>query len=138
MSLEREDYMMRQIVQMGQALARMLARLMNIKQVSDAGLSLDEIRQIYSDELDLSLDLVQQISAEELIELLKTDFNFVEQHLEQMAEILSETANVFEGGQGPSRELRQKSILILEHLQESTGVYSFERIARITQLRELL
>ena len=139
MSLEREDYLMRQIMQMGQVLARMLARLINIKQVPDAGLSLDEIKQIYSTELDLSLDLVQKTSAEDLIKLLKTDFNFIEQHLEQMADILSETANIFENTEKEqARELRQKSIIILEHLQESTGIYSFDRISKITQLRNLL
>ncbi len=140
MSLEQEDYIMRQIHQLGQVLARMLAHLINIKQVPDAGLSLDEIKQIYKDELDLSLDLVQQTSAEDLIELLKTDFSFIEQHLEQMAEILSETADIMErtGDNISARDVREKTIILLENLQNSSGVYSLERVTRISSLKKML
>ena len=138
--MEQRDYMMRQIEQLGQVLARMLARLLNIKQVQDAGLSLDEIKQVYSDELDMTLDLVLQIPGDKLIELLTRDLKFIDQHLEKMAEILSETANILDKttDNEASRELREKSIIILKHLQDSTGNYSMERINRITQLRELL
>ena len=44
---------MRQIEQLGQVLAQMLARLLNIKRVPSGGLNLEEIKNIYSDELDL-------------------------------------------------------------------------------------
>ena len=138
--MEQRDYMMRQIEQLGQVLARMLARLLNIKQVQDAGLSLDEIKQIYSDELDLTLDLVLQTPGDKLIELLTSDLKFIDQHLEKMAEILSETSDILDKttDNEASVELREKSIIILEHLQDSTGNYSMERINRITELKKLI
>ena len=138
--MEQRDYMMRQIEQLGQVLARMLARLLNIKQVPDAGLSLDEIKQVYSDELDLSLDLVLGTPADRLIEILRHDLKFIDQHLEKMVEILSETADILDKttDNEASRELRIKSIIILEHLQDSSGNYSMERITRITELKKLI
>jgi len=51
--MEQRDYLLRQIKQLGQVLALMLARLLNLKQVPPAGLSLEEIKQVYSNETDL-------------------------------------------------------------------------------------
>jgi hypothetical protein len=135
--MEQRDYLMRQIEQLGQVLARMLARLLNMKQVSPAGLSIDEIRRIYGDELDLTLDLVLQTPKEELIGLLASRIKFIDHHLERMAEILAETADLLEssGETGHARDLRKKSILILEHLQATTGAYSMERAMKISRLR---
>ena len=41
--MEQRDYLMRQIEQLGQVLAKALAGLLNLKQVPDASLSIDEI-----------------------------------------------------------------------------------------------
>lgn len=131
---------MRQIVQMGQALARMLARLLNIKQIPDGGLSLEEIRQVYGDELDLSLEMVLNTPGDELINILTADLKLIDQHLEKMVDILVETAGLLErtGDAKSATELRAKGIILLEHLQASSGIYSMERVNRIADLKEML
>ncbi len=138
--MEQRDYMMRQIEQLGQALARMLARLLNIKQLPPSGLSIDEIKNVYSDELDLSLDLILQAPKEEIVGILNSGFNFIDQHREKMAEIMGETADLYEqAGQGDiARDLREKCIVIYEHIQENSGSYSLERVMKISALKDLL
>ena len=138
--MEQRDYMMRQIEQLGQVLALILARLLNIKQVPSASLSLDEIMSIYSDELDFTLDLILQTPKEKLIELLTTRIKFIDRHFEKMAEILSETADLYDssGQADTARDLREKSILIYEHLQETTGVYSLDRMMKISEIKQRL
>lgn len=135
--MEQRDYLMRQIEQLGQVLARALARLLNIKQLPSAALNLEEIKQVYSDELDLSLDLILQVPKEGLIELLTSKVKFMDRHLEKMAEILSETADLYENSDDDraARDLREKSILLYEYMQESTGAFSLERALKITQLK---
>ena len=76
---------MRQIEQLGQVLAEMLGRLLRIRKAGSASLSIDEIRSIYSDELDLTLDLVLATPADEIIEVLTSRVKFMDRHLEKMA-----------------------------------------------------
>lgn len=131
---------MRQIEQLGQVLAEMLGRLLRIRKAGSASLSIDEIRSIYSDELDLTLDLVLATPADEIIEVLTSRVKFMDRHLEKMAEILAETADLFAGSgqEDEARDLREKCIIIYEHMQENTGAYSLDRMLKISRLKELL
>ena len=131
---------MRQIEQLGQVLARALARLLNMKQYMPGGLSLEEIKQVYSDEMDLTLDLLLEIPREGLIELLTARVNFIGHHLEKMAEILTETAGLYgdSGDSETARNLLEKSIYIYEYLQETSGDYSLDRVMKISELNRKL
>jgi len=77
--MEQRDYLMRQIEQLGQVLANMLARLLGIKQKGSPGFGLKELRQTYKNDRldegnnlpgkDFSIDRVSKI--ETLKDLLK-------------------------------------------------------------------
>jgi hypothetical protein len=138
--MEQRDYLMRQIEQLGQVLAEMFGRLLRIRKAGSASLSINEIRSIYSDELDLTLDLVLQTPADEIIEVLTSRVKFMDRHLEKMAEILAETADLFAGSglEDEARDLREKCIIIYENMQENTGAYSLDRMMKISRLKELL
>lgn len=131
---------MRQIEQLGQVLASMLGRLLKIKQAVPGGLSLEEIKRVYDEELDLSLDLLLNSPKEKITEVLESRVKFMDRQLEKMAEVLGETADLYEdsGEKEAARDLLEKSIFILEHLQESTGEYSLERVMAINRLRDRL
>ena len=94
--MEQRDFLMRQIEQLGQVLAKALARLLNLKESPDAGLSIDEIKLVYTDELDLALDLILNTPNEEIIEVLTSRIKFIDHHLETMAELLTETADLYD------------------------------------------
>jgi hypothetical protein len=135
--MEQRDYLMRQIEQLGQVLARMLARLLNIQQAGQGSLNIDEIKRIYGDGIDLSLDLILDAPKEELVGILTSRINFIGHHLEKMAEIITETAGLYENSGQPetARELLEKSICIYEHLQDTSGNFSIDRMTKISQLR---
>ena len=136
--MEQRDYLLRQIEQLGQVLAMMLARLLKLKQDPPAGLSLEEIKQVYSNELDLTLDLILQTPKEEIIEILKSRIKFIDHQLEEMAGIISETADIMNssGYIDEAEDLWKKSIYIFEYLQDITGTYSLDRVLKITQLKD--
>jgi hypothetical protein len=138
--MEQKDYLMRQIEQLGQVLARMLARLLNIKEATPGGLTIEEIKRIYGDELDLTLDLILETPAEKLVEVLNSRVKFMDHHLEKMAGILTETADIYETSGEPetARDLLGKSIRIYEYMQETSGAYSLDRVMKITKLNRRL
>ncbi len=140
MSWEKRDYLMVQIEQMGQVLGQMLAYLLGIKGAGSASLSLDEIKQTYKDELDLPLDLILEARGEEIIQLLTGKVKYMDHHLEKMGDILSETGELYEdaGDSDTARNLRQKALIIYEHLQDTAKAFSMERMQKISRLRDSL
>ena len=138
--MEQRDYLMRQIEQLGQVLARALARILNIKQVPDGGLSIDEIREVFSDELDITLDIILETPKDEVVGILQSRIKFIDHHLDKMAELLAETAELYRNTEEApiAQDLREKAIVIYEYLQDSSGAYSLDRVMRITRLKELL
>jgi flagellar motor component MotA len=107
MRTEKRDYLMQQIEQMGQVLAQMLAYLLGLKRTGLTSLSLDEIRQNYDDRLNLPLDLILETPGEKIIQLLTEKVKYMDRHLEKMANVLSETADLYDetGDHDTAREL---------------------------------
>ncbi len=129
-----------QIEQLGQVLAQMLGRLLRIRQSGAASLSIEEIQSVYRDELDLELDLILEAPGEDIAGLLTEKVPFMDRHLEKMAGIMVETADMLReaGDEEGARNLFEKCIAIYEYLQESSGVYSVERMMKISELRSRL
>ena len=69
--MEQRDYLMRQIEQLGQVLAKMLARLLGIKQKGSPSFGLEELRQTYKNELDIDLEELIHIPENDIIIFLK-------------------------------------------------------------------
>jgi len=131
---------MQQIEQMGQVLARLLSKLHGIRNKGKAGLSIEEIRQTYMDELDLPLELIMNAPTGAIIEMLTGRVKYLDSHLDKMGDILRETAGLCEiSGDGKSaRNLYEKSLVIFEYLQSSSNSFSMERMIKIDELRENL
>jgi hypothetical protein len=135
---EKRDYLMQQIEQMGQVLAQLLAYLLGLKGRGSAILSLEEIRQHYDDRLNLPLDLILETPADRIIQLLTEKVKYLDRHLEKMADVLSETGDLYEEGGDPENgaDLRNKALLIYTHLQETDRSFSMERMQKISRLEE--
>jgi hypothetical protein len=131
---------MQQIEQMGQVLAQLLAYLLGLKGTGSASLSLDEIRQNYSDKLNLPLDLILETPGEKIVQLLTEKVKYMDRHLEEMGDILCETALVFEdaGDRDTSRDLNMKALIIFSHLQDTENSFSMGRMQKISWLKEKL
>ena len=138
--MEKRDYLMQQIEQLGQVLAQMLAFLLGIKNKGEAVLSIDEVRQTYRDQLDISLELIQETPADSIIEVLTSKVKHMDSHLDKMGDILQETADLYlrAGDEQTARELYEKTLVIFEHLQASGNAFSVERMHKIGQLKTLM
>ena len=138
MITEKRDYLMQQIEQLGQVLAQLLAYLLGLKGRASASLSLDEIREHYDDRLNLPLDLILETPVEAIIQLLTDKVKYMDRHLERMADILSETGDLYEACGDPENalDLCKKALRIYAHLQERDRSFSMERMQKISRLEE--
>jgi len=138
--MEKRDYLMRQIEQLGQVLAQMLAWLLGIRQKGGGSLGLEELMQTYKSELDIDLDELIQIPVDELIMFLKNRYKYNDNHLETMADILHETAeNYFKNERMEvGKNLLRKAITILVYLQDSGKDYSMDRMLKIENYNKAL
>ncbi len=139
MRTEKRDYLMQQIEQMGQVLARMLAYLLGMKGTGSASLSLDEIRQNYDDKLNLPLDLILETPGEKIIQLLTEKVKYMDRHLGKMGDILSETGDLYEetGDHDTARDLWGKALIIYTHLQDTDNAFSMDRMQKISRLKDI-
>jgi len=138
--MEQRDYLMRQIEQLGQVLAQMLAWLIGIRQKGGGSLGLEEIEQTYKSELDVDIEELIQIPEKDLITFLKRKNEYLETHLEIIADILYETAlNYFKHEKSEEgKNLLRKAIVILEYLQSYSKDYSLNRILKIENYNRTL
>ena len=138
MRTEKQDYLMQQIEQMGQVLAQMLAYLLGLKGTGSASLSLEEIRQHYDDRLNLPLDLILETPAEKIIQLLTEKVKYMDRHLEKMADVISETGNLYQesGDSDVASDLWKKALILYTHLQDTDNAFSMERMQKISRLQD--
>ena len=135
---EKRDYLMQQIEQLGQVLGQMLAYLLGLKNRGAATLSLDEIRQVYDDRLNLPLSLILETPADRIIQLLTEKVKYMDRHLEKMADVLDETGELYNVSGDPERasSLWEKALLIYTHLHKTDRSFSMERMQKISRLKE--
>jgi hypothetical protein len=138
--MEKRDYLMRQIEQLGQVLAQMFARLIGIKQNSNASLALEELRQTYKNELDIDLEELIQIPENDIIPFFKNKDKYFENHLETIADILHVTAeNYYKNDRlDEGNKLLRKSIYILEYIHSSVKDFSIDRVFKIENFKSIL
>jgi hypothetical protein len=138
--MEQRDYLLRQIEQLGQVLAQMLARLLGIKQKGNASFGSEELRQIYKNELDIDVEELIQIPDIDIITFLKNKNKYFENHLEIMADILHATAeNYYKNDRlDEGNEILRKSVYILEYIHSSGKDFSIDRVNKIETLKGFL
>ena len=138
--MEQRDYLMRQIEQLGEVLAVMLARLLGIKQEGDASMGLEELRQTYKSELDLNVEELIKIPKEEIIECFLRKNKLMIHHLEKIAELLQATGEnlISYDRLKDGNNVLEKSLYILEYLQTTSKIYSMNRVMKIEYLKEML
>lgn len=138
--MEQRDYLMRQIEQLGQVLAQMLAWLIGIRKKGGGGLELEELEKTYKSELDIDFEELIQIPEGDIITYLKSKKEYFENHLEIMADILYETALNYSKHERSQegKNLLRKAIIILEYLQSSSKNYSIDRLLKIENFNKTL
>jgi hypothetical protein len=134
--MRQDDYFLRQIDILGRILGKILTELLKKKSSGEIMDSVEVTAQALKSELDIDLSSLLLVGNENLVEFLKTEKKFGEQHLEKMAELF------FIVGQDLKNEKAllylEKSVTIYEYLNKTSSTYSLDRIYKIDKIKKMI
>ena len=134
--MRQDDYFLRQIDILGRILGKILTDLLKKKGTGEIMDSVEVTAQALKSELDIDLNSLLLVNNENLVEFLKTEKKFGEQHLEKMAELF------FILGQDLKNEkvllFLEKSVTIYEYLNKTSSTYSLDRIHKIDKIKKMI
>lgn len=134
--MRQDDYFLRQIDILGRILGKILTDLLKKKGTGEIMDSVEVTAQSLKSELDIDLNSLLLVNNENLVEFLKTEKKFGEQHLEKMAELF------FILGQDLKNEkvllFLEKSVTIYEYLNKTSSTYSLGRMHKIDKIKKMI
>ncbi|KOS04656.1 hypothetical protein AM493_00315 [Flavobacterium akiainvivens] len=126
--MEQRDHLEKQIEAMGQFLARLFSKLAS-KDL--AATESNDVNRELKEELGFDVDELLQMTEEDFVPTLLDTGKFDADNLEKLADVLAEVARQNE------KDLYTRALLIYDYLEQSGGVYSIARNAKINAIRIL-
>lgn len=139
--MEKRDYLIDQIEQLGRALAMIYSKLLGFRNEGKVPESIELTSLSLKTELDLDLDELSAIPTEDFISRMKEDKKFNYANLEILADILLHIADDINSSNPDSKQdlnLYGKSLQVYKYLNERDLTYSFERQAKIERISSIL
>lgn len=127
--MPKEDYLSKQISQLGFFLKKALEKLTKMKSESDSLVSVSEINQKMQEELGFDLNTIENLSEAEIIAFLERQPLLNSENLEILADILLAVNK---------QDLSKKALLLYHHINIKTATFSFERNSKIERLKQKL
>jgi hypothetical protein len=137
--VEQEDYIKRQIDQLGRALGKILADLMGLKARGQVNNGIESADQSIKNASGLNLDDLTSIPADRLIGALHDDRRWSVDNFEKLADILlflAEEAN--SGDLDPDKKIKlsAKALILYEHVDVTSSTYSFDRHLKMEKIKK--
>lgn len=139
--MEQEDYIKRQIDQLGRVLGKILSNLIGIKTHGQMSEGIEAADQALKTEIGLNIDSLILIPTDSFLAKLLDIRKFNDSNFEQLAEIMfliAEEFNVTNTEVGKMKKLYERSLIIYEILDKTSSTYSFDRHSRIEKIRKVL
>jgi hypothetical protein len=134
--MQQQDYLQRQIAELGRVLGKILADLVGLKTQGKVGEGLEITNEALKGELDLDLATLAAVPADALIDALAEHNPLFKTQLEPLAALAQELASAFDaqGAAGQATAWYAKALALYEHLDREGAVFSFDRQYKIEQL----
>ena len=129
----QEDYLKRQLDQLGQVLAKMLGGLLGLKNDQSLNDGIKEVNKALKAELGYTPDEFAALPDEELIRILENEKGFRNPHFEKLADLF-----LFLADHTKRKSFYEKSLLLYKHLEQTESTYSPERFAKTQRISEEL
>ena len=135
----QEDIFKRQLDLLSAALGKALAKILKIKDDSE----ITELKQFFKaidEELNIDIDDLLTKPPAEFLNLLNLKYGFKTDHLDKLAEIFFETAQVLhkQGEIEKSQLLFSRSVLLYESISTSKKEVSLDRVYRMAEIKRML
>ena len=122
--MEQQDYLMKQIDQLSRVLGQVFLDLLGMKNNGRVAEGMETAYQALKSKLALDIQVLLDMPMEDFVYILKTQKNFTNDNLAQLAEILLFIAD---DGQSNSKVLYQKCLTIYDYLDKQESTYSLDR-----------
>lgn len=133
----RQDYLKKQIDQLGKVVAKVLRDLMGLKSDFRINEAEEMVNTVFEKELGFNFDEMLERKNDDFILFLIKDKKFSEATLEDIANILFEIGITLED-KNKQANYFQKAILLFEHLNTERKTFSFDFMVKINKMKELL
>lgn len=127
------DYIMKQIDQLAAVLSHIIVALVKRKKGAPKELSFDQINNLLHEHLTLDIPLLLSLDNNELIDLLKKEYNLTNELIGQLGDILYEIAELDQNVYS-TEALYQKALTIFQYLEKNDKVFSFDRHQKINKM----
>jgi hypothetical protein len=139
--MEKRDYLIDQIEQLGQALAQIFAKLFGLSNQGKVPEAIEMTSRSLKTELDLDLSEISSIPTGDFIITLQDDKKLNLSNLELLADILLQVADatcIENLKSEESLNLYSKCLEIYNYLNKRDLTYSFERESKIARIQSML
>lgn len=133
--MEQQDYLKKQIDQLGQALAKIFSVMLGLKNNGQINAGIEITNQSLKNEIDLDIENLLDIPTEDFINTLITQKNITNDNLDKLAEILLLIAD---NGQLDNKKLYEKCLTIYEYLEKVENIYTLNRQWKIERIKNVL
>ncbi len=135
--MEKRDLILDQIEQLGYFLRKMFAVFFDSNFKGNSREALDLITNEFKSELDFDLPLFISLSEDEMKNYL-LNFNFNEQHLENLSELMKEMSLSKTLDKKTSNQYLKKALELLDLADEQSNSFSYERNIKKSQIQNIL
>lgn len=139
--LNQNDYIMRQIYQLTQALERVIAVVLGLKGSKQSQDAIEIVNQALTEHLELDIDALLEMDAEEMIQKLGEDPAINHENLEYIADLFFEMGKLHAKDSEIDSEtviFFNRALKIYRHIEADGTVYSLDRNYKIRNIEQLL
>jgi len=139
--LEQEDFLKRQIDQLGRVLGKILADLSGLKVRGHMNEGIEAASQVLKTELGFNTGDLALIPADGFLQTLLETGKFSDSNFEQLAELMfliAEELHSRNTDVGKMNNLYERSLIIYEILDQVSPTYSIERHNKIGKIKQML
>ncbi len=128
--MENRDYLVKRL----EAFLKFIAMLMGLKEKENPAEAIEKINEAFSTYSGLSTEEIETIQPENFITYIHSEKKVTTEQQEQLAELLYWKA-VFlkQSGQSYTTYFK-KSLLLFQHIQDNSKIFSLERENRIQEI----
>jgi len=133
--MEKQDYLKRQIDQLGKVLAELLGKITGSGKNTDASETLEIVSQVLDENLNWDIEQLLNIPEDNFIDTIKDNQLLDDVNIETLADVLVEVA---EHNPSNEEELLKRALLMYEYLEQSNKTFSFTRNQKMGEVQQKL